>query len=371
MAAHAKLGASNAHRWLYCPGSVQAEDGIADKGSPHATEGSAAHALAEHCLNNGGSPFDWEGHPAPEYNEITVDRQMATAIREYMDYVAEIGGMQEYERRVHYGDWVPGGFGTADVIAYDEATNTVHVVDLKYGQGVLVNAERNTQGMLYGLGALNEYGPFAEIEHVHIHIVQPRKDHIDDWCVSVPALLEWAEWVAERATEAASGTGERVPGESQCRFCKAAATCPALRDYTHKIVGQDFDNLDSDSLTDEQLREVLDAKPLIVKFLEAVEAHAKEKLENGQSFPGYKLVAGRSVRQWGDEVEAEIELRAKLGDEAYERKLLSPAKAEKALGKKKAADLQELIVKPEGKPTLAPASDKRAPVNVSADDFDA
>ena len=370
MAAHAKLGASNAHRWLHCPGSVQAETGLSDKQSPHATEGSAAHALAEYCLDNGANPFDWEGCPAPEYNEITVDREMATSVREYMDYIAELGGIQEYERRVHYDEWVPGGFGTADAIAYDDQTKTIHVVDLKYGRGVLVNAERNPQGMLYGLGALSEYGPFADIEHVHIHIVQPRKDHIDDWCVSVPALMEWAEWVSGRATKALSGEGERVPGESQCRFCKAAATCPALLDYMHNVVGQDFDNLDSDALTDEQLLDVLDAKPLIVKFLEAVESHAKEKLESGQSFPGYKLVAGRSVRQWGDEYEAERKLIDMLGDDAHERKLLTPAKAEKALGKNKAADLQKLIVKPEGKPTLAPESDKRPSIITTVDDFD-
>ena len=370
MAVHAKLGASNAHRWLHCPGSVQAESGIADTESPHATEGSAAHALAEYCLEFGASPFDWEGYPAPEYDGVAVNREMATSVREYMDYLAELGGIQEYECRVHYDEWVPGGFGTADAIAYDEQAKTIHVVDLKYGQGVLVNAERNPQGMLYGLGALSEYSPFADIEHVHIHIVQPRKDHIDDWCVSVPALLEWAEWVAERAAKAASGTGERVPGEAQCRFCKAAATCPALRDYTHKIIGQDFDNLDSDALTDEQLREVLDAKPLIVKFLEAVEAHARERLESGQNFPGYKLVAGRSVRQWCDESQAEQTLIDMLGDDAHERKLLSPSKAEKALGKKNAEDLQDLIVKPEGKPTLAPESDKRPSISTTADDFD-
>ena len=328
------------------------------------------HELAETCMERGDDPFAWVGHPLPESGDALVNQEMATAVREYMDYLAELGGVQEYERRVHYDEWVPGGFGTADAIAYDEQTKTIHVVDFKYGQGVLVNAERNPQGMLYGLGALSEYEPFADIEYVHIHIVQPRKDHIDDWCVSVPALLEWAEWVAERAAKAASGTGERVPGEAQCRFCKAAATCPALRDYTHKIIGQDFDNLDSDSLTDEQLREVLDAKPLIVKFLEAVEAHAKEKLENGQSFPGYKLVAGRSVRQWCDESQAEQTLMYMLGDDAHERKLLSPSKAEKALGKKQASQLSELIVKPEGKPAIAPESDKRPPINTTADDFD-
>lgn len=370
MAAHAKLGASNAHRWLHCPGSVQAESGMSDKGSPFAMEGTMAHELAETCMERGDDPFAWVGHPLPGSGDALVNHEMASAVQDYADYLAEIGGEQEYERRVHYGEWVPNGFGTADAIAYVERDKTLHVIDFKYGKGVQVNAERNEQGMLYGLGAYEEYSPFAEIERVHIHIVQPRKDHIDDWRIDVPALLEWAEWVSARAEMALSSNAIRTPGESQCRFCKASATCPALRDYTHKIIGQDFDNLNTDRLSDEELRQVLDAKPLISKFLEAVEGHARERLESGQNFPGYKLVSGRSVRQWADEKDAEQTLFELLGEGAHERKLLTPAKAEKALGKKQAAQLSELIVKPEGKPAIAPASDKRPPINTTADDFD-
>lgn len=370
MSAHAKLGASNAHRWLACPGSVSAEAGLTDRISPYADEGLAAHELAEICLSRGCDPFEWEGKRLVEYNAVTVTHEMCSAVQEYVDYVIALGGVQGYEWRVHYDNWVPGGFGTADAIAFDANTKTLHVVDFKYGQGVEVYAERNPQGMLYGLGAYEEYHAFADIEQVHIHIVQPRRDHISDWRISVPALCEWAQWVSERAQLALSHGAKRVPGESQCRFCKAAAMCPALRDYTHAVIGQDFDNLDADNLGPDQMREVLDAKPLIEKFLSAVEDHVKSELEQGREFPGYKLVAGRSMRAWSDEDKAKDLLVDHLGDKAYERNLLSPAKAEKALGKKGRTIISDLVIKPAGKPVLVPASDKRRPITISAQDFE-
>lgn len=370
MTTHARLGASNAHRWLHCPGSVRAEAGLPDSGSVFAQEGSAAHSLAEYCLVRGQSSLDLVGSPAPEHAAVEVSLEMAEAVQQYIDYLCEIGGEQEYEKTVSYDEWVPGGFGTADAIAYIEREKTLHVVDFKYGKGVRVNAERNEQAMLYGLGAYQEYGPFADIETVHIHIVQPRKDHIDDWRIGVLPLIEWAEWVSERADLALSDNARRVPAEAQCRFCRAAATCPALLEYTHKVVGKEFDALDADRLSDAELRAVLDAKPLITRFLSAVEDHVIGCLSSGKGFPGYKLVAGRSIRQWCDDASAEQALIGLLGDEAYERKLLSVAKAEKVLGKEKSVELVDLITKPEGKPTLAPASDKRASISINPDDFD-
>jgi len=371
MTTHAKLGASSAHRWLACPGSVEAEQGIRDAGNWNATEGSGAHELAEICLTNGGSPFDWIGKSLIEYNAVTVNDEMASAVQQYIDYVEAIGGDQEYERRVQYSDYVPGGFGPADCIALNGST--LHVIDLKYGKGVRVDAENNPQGMLYGLGAYVEYAAFAEIETVCISIVQPRLDHISEWSIDVPALIQWAEWVSERAQTALQPNAPRHPGEKQCQFCKAKAVCPALRDYTHAIVSRDFDDLDglapANTLTDDQLRQTLDAKRLIESWLSAVETHVKDRLDAGESFPGYKLVAGRSQRRWADEQQAESALTEILGEAAHEKSLLSPAKAEKALGKKRAAELSDLIVKPSGKPTLAPESDKRQAIDVTTDDF--
>lgn len=370
MIAHAKLGASNSHRWLNCPGSVAAEAKSAGrKGGRFADEGSVAHELADLCLSGGLNPFDFEGKTLIENNAVSVDREMCSHVQTYIDYVQTIPGAHEYERRVDYSDWVPDGFGTSDVIAIDD--DTIHIVDLKYGKGVEVYAKDNSQMMLYALGAYSEYSLIQEINTVRMSIVQPRRDHIDEWLITVPELLKWAAWVSEQAELALSDNAPRSPGEKQCQFCAVKATCPALEAFTRKIIGGDFDNLDDpDALPDERVSAALAAKKLILGWLDAVEQHVTERLESGKGFPGFKLVAGRSLRQWGDESKAEEVLSSLVGDDAFIRKLVSPAQAEKLLGKAKAADIADLIVKPEGRPTIAPESDKRPAINLANDDFD-
>lgn len=377
MTAHAKLSASGSHRWLACPGSVSAEDAIPSRPSSlFAHEGTCAHELAELVLHNGGTAFDWVGRQLVENNEHTVEHDMAAYVQEYVDYVASLGGHQEYEQRVDFSDWVPGGFGTSDGIVTNG--DTLYVVDLKYGKGVRVDADHNPQGMLYALGALSERDMLQDFERVVIVIHQPRLDHISEWETTPAQIYEWAEWVKERAALALSADAPRQPGEKQCRFCAAKATCPALFRHTQETLLADFDSLDgelpsTDTLSDAQLRQVLDNKKLIASFLDAVEDHVNERLGRGDTFPGYKLVEGRSVRRWKDASEAEKALVDRLGDDAFERKLLTVAKAEKLIGKAKAKDLAPLIEKPEGAPTLAPESDKRKTLapNCSADDFDA
>lgn len=375
MTLHAKLGASNAHRWLHCSGSVKAEQGYDNKSSPFAIEGTAAHELGELALIAGAEPSDWIGRPLIENSEWVVDEDMAHHVTTYTDYVrqASMGADNvEYEQRVSYADWVPGGFGTADVVILKG--DTIHVCDLKYGKGVQVDAENNPQGMLYALGAYAEFGFVSDFKTVKISIIQPRLDHISEWSISVKDLLKWAEWVSQRAEIALSPDAERTPGEKQCRFCNAKATCPALMKYTEDIIMADFDDLDDmpspDKLTDNQLRKVLEHKGLIEGWLTSVETVVQERLESGHGFDGFKLVEGRSLRQWESTDAAETVLADLLGDKRYSMKLLSPAQAEKMVPKDQRKRLEVAIVKPAGKPTMVRESDKRPAINLTNTDFE-
>ena len=386
MTAHAKLGASNAHRWLVCAGSVAAEEGLEDKTSTFAEEGTRAHEMAESCLAIAHSypeHVDFDDWPlyaqvkSEEYlAHIVDDPEMGGHVAMYVDYVNRLIAdcdLYAIEQRVEYSDWVDNGFGTADAIVL--SGNVLHVCDLKYGMGVRVDAEDNPQGMLYALGAYAKYSKSHVIDVVRIAIVQPRLDHISEWEISVERLLGWAEWVSQRAEATQEENAERVPGEKQCRFCKAKATCAALKDYTESIIMADFDDLDdlpkANTLNDDALRKALDAKPLIEGWLSAVERVIKERLEGGDGFPGYKLVEGRSQRRWTNEKAAQTALVDLVGeDKAFNVKLISPSQAEKVLGKSRKGDIEGLITKPSGAPTLAPETDNRPAINLSADDFD-
>jgi len=376
--AHAKLGASNAHRWLYCSGSVKAEQGFKDQSSQFAVEGTAAHELSELALLHGKEPQDWIGKPLVENSEWVVDEEMANYVQVYTDYcraIAKDADETFIEQRVSYNDWVPDGFGTNDFGAIFLKGKRIKIADLKYGKGVQVDAENNPQAMLYGLGTYAEFSWLSEFEWVDIAIVQPRLDHISEWSISVKDLLKWAEWVSQRAEIALSDDAERVPGEKQCRFCKAKGSCPALMKYTEDIIMAEFDDLDDDLpspdiLSQEQLRKVLEHKGLIEGWLSSVETVVRERLEAGQDFPGFKIVEGRSLRRWGDESEAERVLSDLLGDNLYKKTMVSPAQAEKVLKKEQRSVLEGLVVKPAGKPTLAPEIDKRPPINLTDEDFE-
>ena len=375
MEEHSPLGASGASRWLYCAGSYWAQKDLPDKSSTFAFEGTCAHELAEICLANKVAARRRIGLPLLINKEFIVTSDMADYAQTYIDYVRDIGGVQEYEQKVSYSDWVPGGFGTADVIA--TVDDTLFVIDLKYGKGVKVFAENNPQGMLYALGALHERAVFQDFKEVVIVIHQPRLDHVSEWSITPKELYKWAEWVKERALMCLEPDAQRTPGEKQCQWCRAKATCPALLKHTEVAIMQEFDSFDAElpvpaSLSDEQLKVVMDHKSVIEKWLKSVETHIIAQIESGQPFPGWKMVEGRSNRKWSNDLEAEKVLRSYLGEDAYVKKLLTAPAAEKALGKEDAKLIQELIVKPEGKAVLVPEGDKRPalPLGITADDFD-
>ena len=376
MTAHAKLSASGSHRWLACAASVRAEEPFPDKSSIYADEGSAAHELGELTLADDAlNCADFVGQTLPETGWV-VTKEMADYTQEYVDYVRQFSGWRAIEVRVDYSQWVPEGFGTSDAIVIDG--DTMRVIDLKYGKGIPVWAENNTQGMLYALGAYADYGSLCEIKRIIITIVQPRLDHISEWSIDLPDLLKWGEWASQRAEATEDPNAPFNPGEKQCQWCKAKPTCVALQKHTEAAIMAEFsdDMFDSmapvNHLTDDQLAKALAAKSLINGWLEAVEAHVAERLETGQGFPGFKLVAGRSLRQWDSEHPDTVEaaLIELLADDAFERKLVSPAQAEKKLGKKAAKQLDSFIVKPQGKPVVVPENDPRPAVSITIADFD-
>ena len=281
----------------------------------------------------------------------------------------------EIEQTVSYDEWVPGGFGTADVII--AKGDTLYVIDLKYGKGVKVEAEGNPQGMLYALGALEERSFFQSFEKVVIVIHQPRLDYVSTWEITPDELYEWAEWAKGRAQLCAEPNAVRVPGEKQCRWCRAQPLCPALLHYAEEAMTKSFEVFDETEilptvLTDDQLRLIMKRKDVIKKFLQSVEEYVKGKVL-AEGFDGWKVVNGRSSQKWIDEPKAERLLRRLLGAaDAYKKTLLTPPAAKKALGKEKKHRIEKLIYKSEGAPALVPEKDKRPAIKkVTIEDFDA
>jgi len=372
MGEHSVFGPSGAAGWLNCAGKIKAEENIPDEESSFAAEGTCAHDLACLVLTEGSTTAKWM---KPSFLKYKVDQEMASNVQEYVDYVKTLGGIQEYEQEVSYEEWVPGGFGTADAIVVK--ADVIYVIDLKYGKGVKVYAEDNPQGMLYALGVLSERESFQEFKKVVIVIHQPRLDHVSEWETTPEALYKFGQYARERAKLCLEPNPPRTPGEKQCRWCRAKATCVALQTQTEHALMVQFEDLTVDSpkapeeLTDQDLRFILNHKGMIEQWLKAVEKHVMGKIESGRGFPGYKIVAGRSNRKWSDEKEAATLLKKLLGDKAYVKKLLTAPAAEKALGKEDKKKIQELIVKPEGKAVLVPEADKRLALSaVTADDFD-
>jgi len=386
--AHAKLSASGSHRWLACPGSVIVEEGIPYTTSEFAEYGTAGHELAELCLSLGQPASKYTGttfNQSKNYPEgFVADNEMCDAVQTYIDYCNDLPGDDLFiEQRVDFSPWVADGFGTADYIKIGKnnsgipnSTYHIHCVDLKMGKGVKVYAERNSQGMLYALGVLNDLGmayEFTENDRVTVSIVQPRLDHIDEWTTTVGELWDWAYQVVKpMAEKCIEGAPEFNPGEKQCKFCKAQSTCKALAKHSLNVVVGDFDDIpdkldtrDVHLLNNEELGRLLEHVNTIVNWAKSLEATALSKLELGEKVPGYKMVKGRAGnRKWKSQEEVEQFMHDQEIEcpEMYQPvKLLTPPNMVKLFKTNSinVDDLENLWIQPEGKPTIAIESDKR------------
>jgi hypothetical protein len=366
MTNHSVFSASSAHRWLRCSGSINAEADLPNISSKFAEEGTAAHQLAELTLTNDVNTDHYLDHQLTDSHVAT--QEMVNYVQTYIDYVRSIDGTQFYEQKVSYENLIDGGFGTSDAIVIKD--DTLYVIDLKYGMGLKVDAFENEQAMLYALGAINDFGHIlSEVTTVRMVIVQPRLDHISEHSIGIDELQLFGESVKEKSKLCLDIDAKRTAGDKQCKFCRAKPTCPALKQLAEDTLKATFDDLTvikaPITLTDNDLRLVLENKKLIISWLESVEVHVFNKITKGDNFEGYKIVEGRSLRSWFDDKSSESILKEMLGDDAFVKKIVSVAQAEKLIPKPKFKELESLIEKPKGKPTLVTSDDKRPSITYS------
>lgn len=356
--AHAKLGASSSERWLACTAAPTLEEGYADSGSSFAAEGTLAHELAERTLVSGRNARDMSGNYTVEMRDF---------VQAYVDYVRGVKGDLLVEQRLDMTDWVPEGFGTADAVVIQQDSGTIYVIDLKYGVGVPVSADDNSQLKLYGLGALAAFDTIYEILNVVLVIVQPRLDSISEWAIGAADLRAWGDSIRATAQEAYTGPGVATPGD-HCRWCKAKHDCRARAEQNLAIARDEMGAWcpPSPTLSDAELAALYPKLDGLVRWANDVQAHCLSRAETGARLPGLKLVEGRSVRCWADEAKVEAALTGAglSDDDIHTRKLITITAAEKLLGKKEFSELLgDHIVKPPGKPTLTTEDDKRPAIS--------
>ena len=370
MAAHALLSASASHRWIECPPSARKCAEVADTASEYALQGTDAHALCEYkVLKYLGKRVK---NPAKKLRYH--DQEMEDCSDVYVGLITELvekakkDGIEPLvmvEQRLDISKYVPEGFGTGDCVII--ADKTLHIVDYKHGKGVEVSAENNPQMMCYALGAAEMFGILYDIETVHMTIFQPRLANVSEWSISIKELYNWAETVLKPAAELAyKGEGEFKAG-THCKFCKIKASCRKRMEYNMELARYDFAM--PDTLEDAEVAILLGRLDELISWASDVKEYALQQALCGKNYDGYKVVEGRASRKYSDDEKVAEAVKA-AGYDPYEQKLLGITAMTSLMGKKKFEEvLGGLLVKPQGKPTLVPESDKRPPMNVASDDF--
>lgn len=379
---HAILSASGSSRWLNCPPSAKLEAELPDSTSIYAQEGTLAHELCDLDVKLYIGEITKRSHSA-QVRKLTKEPlynvEMEGYARDYLDYIISKVKSKDSvilaETQIDFSEYVPDGFGTVDCIIIQD--NTLTIIDYKYGKGVAVSAQNNSQMKLYALGAIEMFGHIYDFSEVEMCIYQPRIDNIDESVETVDELITWGNEVVKPVAQLAiEGKGEFKAG-NHCTFCKLRAKCKKLSEHCLEVIKEDFNNAsgnpDTSWLMEEDIAMILERAKLIKNWLADVEEYAVNGMLDGEfEVPGYKVVEGKSIRKYRDQDKV-VEVLVENGfDESvlFEKSLLPLSKMEKFVGKKKFAEiLGDHIEKPRGKPTLAPLTDKR-PVFVKDNDFE-
>jgi len=376
--AHSPLGPSSAERWLVCPGSVKATAGLKDTSSVFAAEGTFAHYISELARKANVPAKDFIGTSTDKdaEHQFTCDADMAAHVQYFLDYEAQFEADDRLiEARVNYNAWVEDGFGTLDAGLLNDGTCII--IDLKYGKGIQVYAENNAQLKLYALGLYQEYYELYDIKRFKLCICQPRLNHIDEWEIDTDTLLVWANEVVEPAADLAAQDDAPFKAGEHCQWCKIKATCETRsRAYKDLMLDEIEDIRDPAEMGNAELGELASLIPLMQKWAKDVMALVEKLVIQGEEIIGsdglpFKMVAGRAMRSWRDADAAEKALKAhkiKVAD-MYTKKLISPAMAEKLLGKKHPILVKQVLTG-NSKPALVSGSDKRPAFKASKDEMD-
>jgi len=390
MAQHSSLGASSAERWFACPGSVTLSKDLPEENSEFAHEGTCAHYLAERCLKRGIQPdyYKYEELTLPKHDQskglpktFTVTKDMVFYVSQYVDYCNALGGETHVEQRIDYSRWVGGGFGTADFVSLN-ADGILEIVDLKYGKGIMVNAYKNKQGLLYALGAWDLMSMFEMIRGIKITIHQPRLDHVSSYEINIRQLMKFAK-KAKKAGKAASKKGAPLhAGTKQCQWCKVGKQpegCAELDRFVKEEALDGFDFLSEepqdvdDFMSDashQRLERLVANTSLVQKVLKLGKEQAETALNAGEKVKGLKLVKGRKSQKYTEDDEAILRRlknnRNISNHDVVVSKVITPAVARKMKGIPDAWK-KKFIEYIDGKLVVVPESDSREAVSPKAE----
>lgn len=371
MGNHARFSPSSGKRYLNCPPALKLEEQFEDEQSLYAAEGSAGHAMAEYLINKYLKKR--AKRPISDY----YTDELLEAVDEYVAYcIGEIEQARQscktpflaVEQKVSLEGHIEGCFGTADMVIVTD--RKLHIIDLKLGKGVMVDAEENVQLMIYAVGMLDMVSMLYDIEIVELTIIQPRIGNFSSWEVSVEDLEKWtAEVLEPRARMALAGEGEFKAGD-HCRFCRARFTCRARAEEYLKLAQMEF--AEPSLMSDEEIAEVLKKADELKRWAEEIYAYAQnEAVVNHKEWPGFKLVLGRSNRKYTDEEEVAKAAEKAGYSDIYRKSLIGITEMEKLMGKKKFNEiLGAYVYKPNGKVTLVSDSDKRETVKPATAEAD-